>query len=314
MEFIRQLPVSAFAIVMGLAGIGLAWQQATPAGAVAAPLGEGVLCLAALVFVVLLVAYMIKALRFPERLREELLHPVRRNFFAAITIGMILLGTGATVAGVSLGKLAWGVGVGLHLLVTLYAVASWMNHTRYEVHQINPTWFLPAVGNILVPIAGVPHGLVDVSWFFFSIGLVFWLILVTIIVNRMIFHDPLPERLLPTLFILIVPPAAGFVAYMALTDSFDAFARVLYNTGLFFTLLLVTQARRFGAVPFSLSWWAYSFPMAAITLATMRVAGEVGGGYQALAMVLLAMLSVIGAGLVVRTALGIARGELNDEP
>jgi tellurite resistance protein len=109
-----------------------------------------------------------------------------------------------------------------------------------------------------------------VAWFFFSIGVVFWLVLLSIIFYRIFFHAPLPERLLPTLFILIAPPAAGFIAYTQLISGVDSFARVQVNIALFFTLLLVSQLRRFAALSFSLSFWAYSFPLAAMSVAMMR--------------------------------------------
>ena len=37
---------------------------------------------------------------------------------------------------------------------------------------------------------------------------------------------PLPERLLPTVFILIAPPAVGFIAYVRLTGGVDVFAQI----------------------------------------------------------------------------------------
>ena len=103
---------------------------------------------------------------------------------------------------------------------------------------MNPSWFIPIVGNILVPIAGVPLGYTDISWFFFSIGIVFWPVLLTIIFYRIIFHPALPGKLIPTFFILIAPPAVGFLSYMKLTGEMDNFARILYFSGLFFTLLV----------------------------------------------------------------------------
>ena len=71
------------------------------------------------------------------------------------------------------------------------------------------------------------------------------------------------------MFILIAPPAVGFIAYIRLTGSLDPFARIMYYSALFLTLLLLTQANRFARLEFYLSWWAYSFPMAAITIATL---------------------------------------------
>ena len=73
-----------------------------------------------------------------------------------------------------------------------------------------------------------------------------WLvvILLTIIFYRVLFHHPIDERLMPTLFILIAPPAVGFIAYTRLTGGeLDTFARVLYYSGLFLTLLLFTPGR-----------------------------------------------------------------------
>ncbi len=108
---------------------------------------------------------------------------------------------------------------------------------------------------------------------------------------------------MPTLFILIAPPAVGFIAYMNLTGELDAFARVLYFAGLFLTLLMLAQIKRFARLQFFLSWWAYSFPLAAITIAsfhmyelTQKLAYQyIGGG-------LLMLLTVVVVFLLYRTA------------
>ncbi len=79
------------------------------------------------------------------------------------------------------------------------------------------------------------------------------------------------KHLLPTLFILIAPPAVGFIAYVRLNGGIDNFAHFLYFSALFLTILLLSQASRFIRLPFFLSWWAYSFPLAAITIASFVV-------------------------------------------
>ena len=76
-------------------------------------------------------------------------------------------------------------------------------------------------------------------------------------------------RLTPTLFILLAPPSVGFIAYLQLIGSLDAFARILYYTALFLSLLLASNALRFLRIPFFISAWAYSFPLAALTIATL---------------------------------------------
>lgn len=263
-------------MVMGLSGLTLVWQKCAAVFDLPVTIGQGLLALTGTVFALLLSAYIAKLVRHPESVRAELNHPVKLSFFATITISLILLGTATRHGLPTISLILWAVGVLLHLMLTLFVVDRWMHQGHFQVNHINPAWFIPAVGNILVPIAGMTHGYEAVSWFFFSTGLVFWMILLTIIFYRVIFHDPLPGRLLPTLFILIAPPAAGFIAYVAMLDEIDAFARILFNTGLFMTLLVISQIGRFARLPFFLSFWAYSFPLAAMTIATMIYQQQTG--------------------------------------
>jgi len=200
---------------------------------------------------------------------QELNHPIKLNFLATISISLILLSIASLHLAPEVSRWLWLLGAGLHFAITLYVMNAWIHHEHFEVHHINPAWFIPVVGNVLVPIAGMPLGYPEISWFYFSIGILFWLVLLTIIFYRVLFHQPLPGKLMPTFFILIAPPAVGFIAYVKLTGELDAFARVLYYSGLFLTLMLLSQARRFVRLEFFLSWWAYSFPLAAITVATL---------------------------------------------
>jgi len=132
--------------------------------------------------------------------------------------------------------------------------------------------------------------------------------MMTIVIYRIVFHDPIPQKLLPTLFILIAPPAVGFIAYSALTPEVDGLSRVLYYTGLFTTIMLGVNFRRFLKAGFFISSWAYSFPLAAITIATFLIGKRTGLPYFApLAAALLAILSVIIAVLLWKTQGAIRR-------
>ncbi len=151
----------------------------------------------------------------------------------------------------------------------------------------------------------------ELSWFFLSIGLVFWIVLQTIVVYRVIFHDPIPPKLMPPLFILLAPPSVGFIAYGALVPEFDAFARVLYYKALFLVLLLGSNVLRFLKSCFFLSAWAYSFPLAAMTIATFAMAHRSGIGlFNGFGVVLLGILSLIVLVLVAKTLGAIRRGAI----
>ena len=299
---LKHFPVTFFTMVMGLAGLAIAWHKAEQVFRLPLRVSEGLLVLAILAFLVLLLLYLAKAVLYPGSVQAELAHPVQLNFFPAVSISLILLGIALLDRAPGVAMVLWALGSGLHLLLSLYVMGVWIHHEQFEIHHINPAWFIPIVGNVLVPIAGVSLGFVELSWFFFSIGILFWLLLFAIILYRVLFHHPLPERLMPTFFILIAPPSAGFVAYLQLAGPLDAFARVLYYSGLFLTLLLLTQAGRFLRIGYYLSWWAYSFPLAAVTLATLIMYQKTGIAlFAAIGWVLLTLVTLVVVYLLYRT-------------
>ena len=308
---LAHFPISFFAMVMGLSGLTIATEKAETTLGLPLHLSPYLTVITAAIFAVVALGYLLKLVRHADEVRKDLHHPVKISFFPTISISLILLAICTIHTAPALSELLWQVGTVIHLLFTLYVLGAWINHTHFEIHHMNPAWFIPVVGNILVPIAGVAHGYVETSWFFFSVGLLFWLVLLVIVFNRFIFHHPLPDRLVPTFFILIAPPAVGFLSYLKLTGEVDAFARVLFYSGLFLTLLLFTQIRKFARLQFFLSWWAYSFPMAAITVATLAFLDH--GGPQCLQLlgtILFALLVLIIVVLVVRTLIALARRQI----
>lgn len=308
---LRNFPVAWFSMIMGLTGLSLAWHKAEDILNLSIAPSSWILLFATGLFVFLAAVYAAKIAKYRAAACKEWSHPIKMNFVPAVSISLILLSIAWLPVNAPYSKLLWLSGTILHLILTLYAITQWMHHSKFEIVHLNPAWFIPVVGNILIPIAGVHHAAPEVSWFFFSIGLVFWPVLLTIIMYRVIFHASLPERLMPTLFILIAPPAVGFISYVKLTGGIDAFAQILYHSALFFTLLLFSQIRHFASLKFFLSWWAYSFPLAAITIASLVMFEHTGGTlFLRLSGVLLGITTVIIAGLLGRTAFAVKRQEI----
>lgn len=310
-ERLQYVPIALFAVVMGLAGLTIAWEKAGEVFGVPVAIGSILAGVTSLAFVAVAALYGLKLATHPGAVRADLQHPVRLNFFPTISISLILLSIILLPLIPWLARPFWIAGSALHLGLLLYVLNAWMHHEHFEIKHMNPAWFIPAVGNVLVPISGVPLGFVEISWFFFSVGIVFWIILFTIIIYRMLFHNPMEARLMPTLFILIAPPAVGFLAYQRLVGELDTLARILFFTALFLTLLLLTQIKHFLRLPFFISWWAYTFPIAAITVATM-VMHQLNPTalYPIFAAVLLAALTLLVGWLLVRTIRGLVLGHL----
>ena len=308
---LQHFPIAIFSIVMGMTGLALAWLKAHAVLGIPFVIGEGLRGAASVLFILLLAIYGLKALLYRQAVVLEMRHPVQINFFATISIALLLLSTAYVETHPEAALWLWGIGAALQLMLTLAIFSSWIHHTHYEIHHANPAWFIPVVGNILVPIAGVRLASPELSWFFFSIGLVFWIVLLTIVLYRLFFHEPLPVRLTPTLFILLAPPSVGFIAYLQLIGSLDAFARILYYTALFLSLLLASNALRFLRIPFFISAWAYSSPLAALTIATLVMSTRQPGlVFTLLGLGLLTMVSLVVAALTVRTLVAVGRQQI----
>lgn len=309
---IQHLPITLFASVMGLSGFTIATEQLAPVLGIPDAVSVALLILSSVVWLGIAGGYVVKWVRFPESVRAELNHPIRLSFFPASSIGLILISAAAYQYLPAVAVAIWWVAITLQLMFTLVVLYRWMHVEHFTTEHNSPAWFIPIVANILVPILGPRIGQYEISYFFFAVGMVFWIPLLAISLNRSFFFAPIPKKLMPTLFILIVPPAIGFVAWTSLHDGeLDDVGRILYYVALFMTLMVVSQARRFIGLPFALSWWAFSFPIASVTIATTLYAELTGETFFAvLSVSFYAVLAVVMVLLVVKTFIALMRREL----
>ncbi len=266
---LEHFPVQLFAVIMGISGLAIVFAKAYHLIDIPYWIYGILLLIDTVLFLAIFTAYMFKWLLYPEAVKKEFYHPIKSSFMAAISISFLLLSIAFYDFAPTVAILLWYIGAPLQLMFTLIIIRYWIHNELKVVHS-NPAWFIPIVGNLLVPVVGVEAAPVWVSLFFFALGLFFWMVLFTIMMYRIVFHHPLAKKLVPTLFILIAPPAIGFISYFRITNgSIDMFSMFLYFIALFTLLLLLFMIRMFDTKQFFISWWAYTFPLAAITIATL---------------------------------------------
>lgn len=300
-------PITIFGITMGVFGLALAL-RAGGLGAVS-QLVTGV---GTVLLVAFFALYALKAARYPAQVAAEWLHPVRLAFFPAANISVLLLALLLEDILPGLSLTLWSIGAVTQAILTIVIVSAWISHRAFGPAMMSPAWFIPAVANVIVPLGGAHFGFVEASWYFFSVGLLFWLVLLTIVFNRLIFHDPLPERLRPTLVILIAPPSVGFLAWTALNGGHvDAVAHMLLSIGVFFAALVALQVPSLLRLPFAMSFWALSFPLGALTTALLRYAALTQSHphrFAGLVLLLVLALTILALGL--RTFRAAVAGEI----
>ncbi|MGE4511022.1 MAG: SLAC1 anion channel family protein [Sulfurimonadaceae bacterium] len=264
-------PIQLFAVVMGISGLTIAFAKAYHTLGVPFAIYQGLLGLDTIVFLGILTTYIFKSLLRSEAVAKEFAHPIKSSFVATISISFLLVSIAYYDYMPHLSIALWYIGAPLQLFFTLKILNFWINNQFKEVHS-NPAWFIPIVGNVLVPVVGVDAAPVYVSIFFFALGMFFWIVLFTMVLYRIIFHHPMAKKLIPTLFIFIAPPAIGFVSYFRISyGSIDMVSMSLYFLALLTFFMLAFMIKKFDTKEFFISWWAYTFPLAALTIATIML-------------------------------------------
>ena len=293
-EKLQHFPITSYAIIMGLSGLTIAFGKFYHMQWMPRIFYDTLLFFTFTLFLIISILYGLKAIRHFEEVKADFKHRIRINFFSAISISLILLSIAFMTYWPFLSMVLWWAGTLLQTVLMFYTISFWIQH-NFEIHFMNPAWFIPVVGNMLVPIAGVEYMPKAFSFFFFAVGFFFWVILFVIFLNRAIFHHQLPQKFIPTLFILIAPPAIGFIAYIRLTQSWDNFAVFLLFIAYFFVILLIFLYRSFKNLEFFISWWALTFPLMAITIASVvayQITHQIIFKYFAFILITAALITV----------------------
>ncbi|MHA6323642.1 SLAC1 anion channel family protein [Roseivivax sp. CAU 1753] len=308
---LAHLPITLFAIGMGMMGLTLALRAGETSFAMGHGVSMSVLVLSVAMLAAVGAGYLGKAIAYPDKVVEDWHHPIKIAFFPAISISLLLLATALLDVSPALAEPLWMGATVLQGGLALAVVSAWIGHRPFQTQMMTPAWFIPAVGNVIVPLAGARLGYVEVSWLFFSGGLIFWIVLLTLVMNRLMFHDPMPGKMVPTLMILVAPPAVAFSAWLRLSGEVGAFGHFLLSAAYVFALLVTTQAAKLRKLPFALSWWALSFPIAALAIASFGYAHQAASEtHRWIGTGLLTLLIAVVALLVARTAMAIRAGTI----
>lgn len=308
------MPVSLFGSVMGLSGLAIAWDLASELYGVPFLISQIITITAVLVFAVLFVTYTLKIIMDFQSFYLEFKSPLLRGFFGTFIISILLLPIVIYRYVPMVAFVMWGIGVVLMLVFAWHMVSFWIC-SKQEITNVSPAWIIPVVGTLDIPLAsnlfGHTAGFYYLNVLSLSIGLFFAVPIITLILSRILLSSKLPDKLMPTLMILVAPFSVGFSAYMSVNAEVDMFALALFFLGVFVFLTLLPQTfMLMKCCPFRITWWAVSFPMSAMLVSMLKVAKDLNNIYfHALALFFLVFVSLAILWIFARTIKGLFQGE-----
>ena len=90
-SWLQHFPIMFYTVVMGLGGLALAYERLNLIFDISGAVFEILRGAASLAYVLICACYAAKLIRYPQACKAEFFHPVRVNFFAAFSIGTLLV-------------------------------------------------------------------------------------------------------------------------------------------------------------------------------------------------------------------------------
>jgi len=296
----HNLPVSAFGMVLGLAGLANCWAAAAHLWRFDNLAANALHGVAALTWLALVLLYAIKYRTHRDDVEAEWNHPILCCFFSLIPVSTMLVGMSAQPWLPTLGKVMIYAGAVVQLSFSAYRSSSFLGGRR-RMADTTAIMYLPTVaGNFVSAIALSAIGHANIGKIFFGAGVFAWLSLESIILQRVYFSTEAEPQIWPTHGILLAPPAVGAVAYFAIGGAHaDWLMFALLGYAILLLLFLARMIPSFMQTGFTPAYWSFSFGLTALALGWLKVAGVdadpvytwLAGWFFTLANVALAMLA-----------------------
>jgi len=210
----------------------------------------------------------------------------------------------------------------------------------------NMGWLIPPVSALIVPIlggslsvayAGTTLGEINLiaSLIFLGVGSLLFIFVMGAIFTRYLFHDLLPAHLAPTIWIGIAPTSILTIIAIKLvgpiTVFFDTSNEVadvisviskviglsLWGFAFFWVILVIivtAHHHKVIAIPFAMSWWAFTFPLGSFIVATGIIHKAIGGAFfQWIGLAALTGLILIWSMVFIRTLRAVISGEIFEQ-
>ncbi|KAI3716191.1 hypothetical protein L6452_23354 [Arctium lappa] len=159
----------------------------------------------------------------------------------------------------------------------------------------NPASQLTVIGNFVGAGTAAEMGWKESGMVMFTVGIVHYVVVFVTLYQRLKGESCMPVMLRPVMFLFVGAPSMGSLAWDSINGSFDCSSKMLFYLALFLFFSLVSRPNLFkkSMRKFDVVWWAYSYPLTLLALASTEYAHEMKSSVAHLLMLILSALSVL---------------------
>jgi tellurite resistance protein len=246
---------------LGIAGLAQVWHAAVPLLGTPQAVPDALNILDAALWLVLVGAYLAQG---PRVVLADLRDPVMSPFVSAAALTAMILAAALAAETLAAGRVLVVVFLAVTVAIGGWLTGEWMTG-GIKPDSVHPGYFLPtAAGGLIGANAAAQvhlHALAEAS---FGIGVICWVMLGSVILNRLITRPELPAALVPTMAIELGIPAVAGTAYFAVAGRTASF--VAYAIGGYAVLMVLVQLRLipvYRKLSFAPGFWSFTFAYAA---------------------------------------------------
>lgn len=272
-----RVPLNAFSIGFGVAGLAGTWTQASHSLGAPQVVAEILWLAAAATWVISIGLYLVRS-ESVQQVGRDMGDPTLGPFASLVpATGMLLAGhLYATVPRA-------GKPMVVAMAIAALAFAAWFIAQLLTVPRameaVHGGYFLPVVAApfIAAQVLAVAR-LGSLALAMFGVGVVCWMLMGGALLARLMNGPPVPGKLLPTLAIFAAPPAVGGNACWAMTDGHPgAVGTVLVGLMVAVVTPNLYLIRRYLSQPFGIGFWAFTFTTAATATFSVRMLSTTTG-------------------------------------
>ncbi|CAN1127141.1 S-type anion channel SLAH1 [Linum perenne] len=243
--------------------------------------------------------YVLRCMFFSNMVKSEFSNHVAVNYLFAPWISWLLLLQSAPFLPpqTSLSYLVlWWVFAAPIVALDVKIYGQWFTKGKRFLSTVaNPTSQLSVIGNLVGAQAAANMGWKESAVCLFSLGMVHYLVLFVTLYQRLSGGNRIPAMLRPVFFLFFAAPSVASLAWKSIVGGFDTTSKMLFFLSLFLFTSLIFRPALFkrSMRRFSVAWWAYSFPLTVLALASAEYAREVKGSVSHALMFILLVVSVV---------------------